>query len=281
MPPDSLFEASDVGSSPSASSQISSCPKTVTFRLNNAVVRQFDLPCSPGSASSSPSQHIDDDSLSSSFSEEDENEVKYSPYFSGILSDNDPRIAHGSTPGTLPPFVEAPDPSGSTWGERDGADLAADFRKAYDTVHRMGLRLNAMDLPNGGLGKRIVQEYERLIAAANHASPLGNFSLLALSLIPILLLQKPFARSKPPVDRKCLARRLRSWEKGHIEDLLEEAVEIQKRLDSSRKAPSKESVTRMFTRWVIDGQSRRALRLLSDNSKGDTSIDRRNNCSNP
>ena len=70
------------------------------------------------------------------------------------------------------------------------------------------------------------------------------------------------------MDRKCLARRLKTWEKGHIEDLLEEAVEIQKRLDSSKKAPSKESVTRMFTRWVIDGQSRRAMRLLSDNSKG-------------
>jgi hypothetical protein len=58
---DSLFEKSDDGSSPAASSQISSCPKTVTFRLNNAVVQQFDLPRSTGSASSSPSQHTDDD----------------------------------------------------------------------------------------------------------------------------------------------------------------------------------------------------------------------------
>jgi len=54
-----------------------------------------------------------------------------------------------------------------------------------------------------------------------------SIALCAAMLMPILLLQKPHARSKTKHHMKCLKRHLSHWNAGDIDALLDECRTIQ------------------------------------------------------
>ena len=60
---------------------------------------------------------------------------------------------------------------------------------------------------------------------------------LALPLVHIfipIMLQNPCAKSKPRVHAKYLTSRLKKWNEGDLKSLIQEAEEIQKRLNSNK-----------------------------------------------
>ena len=88
--------------------------------------------------------------------------------------------------------------------------------------------------------------------------------------LPSLMLQKPHTKSKTHVHISCLQRRLSLWEKGDIWNLIKEGRALQKSLARSRP-PTRDtahhaSTSHRFSKVMMEGRVRDALKLLSDNS---------------
>ena len=83
----------------------------------------------------------------------------------------------------------------------------------------------------------------------------------------MLLLQKPYVGSKARDHSACLQRRLMSWSKGAIEELLIEGRTIQARLRSAKQR-SATTTTRTFTNLMLQGRVSAAMRLISALSHG-------------
>ena len=126
---------------------------------------------------------------------------------------------------------------------------------------------NLFLLPSGKAGKEFVSEMSRLIGAFANATALEGIALKAVVVLQMLLLQKPSAKSKSHEHIRNLQRRLELWKNGRFEDLLCEGRSLQQRLHKSCHV-SEEQITRVFTRLMIQGKVKSALRYLSDNAKG-------------
>ena len=87
--------------------------------------------------------------------------------------------------------------------------------------------------------------------------------------MPILLLQKPHARSKAKDHLKCLERRLAVWKAGDIELLLHEGCTIQSRfrLPHTNSSANDDHITKQFMKFMRRGKA--GLRLLEDHRKGE------------
>ena len=90
----------------------------------------------------------------------------------------------------------------------------------------------------------------------------------AITVMSILLLQKPFCKSKPKHHSSCLERRMNMWLSGDVNGLVCEGTSIQKRLPKSSPAKSNYSLARSFSNLMIQGKTKSALQLLSDKGKG-------------
>ena len=87
---------------------------------------------------------------------------------------------------------------------------------------------------------------------------------IAIPLLVIflpLMLQKPAKKSKSSDHIRYLKKRLAMWKEGKLNELLSECVEIQKRLKSSKR--KEEAVSRGFTRLMLEGKVRQALKLIN------------------
>ena len=101
-------------------------------------------------------------------------------------------------------------------------------------------------------------------------SDLEAIALKAAMTLPSLMLQKPHAKSKTHDHISSLQRRLSLWEKGDIWNLIKEGRALQKSLARSRP-PTRDtahhaSTARRFSKMMMEGRVRGALKLLSDNS---------------
>ena len=114
-----------------------------------------------------------------------------------------------------------------TWGELDSVTFIAHVNKAYDEV--VHWNINLFSVPFGSTGKSFVLELARLYRAFATASALECIALKAAMVLTVLALQKPYSRSKAKMNAMCLQRRMESWSKGLVVDLLAEGVTIQKR----------------------------------------------------
>ena len=74
-------------------------------------------------------------------------------------------------------------------------------------------------------------------------------------ILPSLLLQKPSARSKARDHAIVLDRRLASWRKGQVDELLKEAKTIQHQTNQ-------EDLAKTFAKLVIEGKVSSAMKLL-------------------
>ena len=80
------------------------------------------------------------------------------------------------------------------------------------------------------------------------------------------MLQKPSSRSKNSDHKRYLTKRLRLWKEGKLTEIISEAEEIQ-RLITTKDARKKEDLKKGFTRLMLSGKARQALKLVDCNSE--------------
>ena len=157
--------------------------------------------------------------------------------FSPHYPPHNPSISHSSTcllrhtriptvrPSARPsPFRPMADPR-FVWGELDSTAFCRSIKVTYDEV--IHWRRNCFQVSLGDAGKSFVAELARLYDAFSSGSTLAQ---MATSILPILLLQQPHARSKTKDHIRCLERRLRAWKDGDLAALVKEGRSIQQRL---------------------------------------------------
>ena len=125
-------------------------------------------------------------------------------------------------------------------------------------------RRNCFTVPHGKAGKEFVGELSRLYLAFASASALKTIALKAVTVLPILVLQKPHKASKAKEHNVCLAKRLRSWKEGNLSDLLLEGRAIQRRLPKTPTSKPAEKIARSFANLMFAGKCKATLDLLSD-----------------
>ena len=85
-------------------------------------------------------------------------------------------------------------------------------------------------MPYGSVGKCFVSELARLYKAFASKSAVEGIALKAAIVLPILVLQKPSAKSKAKEHSVCLERRMKTWQEGDLCDLLLEGRTVQQRI---------------------------------------------------
>ena len=167
----------------------------------------------------------------------------------------------------LPPFRES-STRNFTWGSLDGDDFANVLHSAYcEVVH---WRRNLFLVPSGSIGKKFVRELTRLFNEYAQASALESVALEAIMVASCLLLQKPHKSSKSREHVSALERRLNAWESGDIDGLLREGRAIQNHLAKGypkTTGEQEEKHARVFSKLMLEGKTRAALRYLSDNQR--------------
>ena len=154
-----------------------------------------------------------------------------------------------------------------SWGEYDSTFLTHALNEAYSEI--VDWRKNTFPVPFGNAGKSFVSKLGRLYRAYAEGSALKAIALKACTVMPILLLQKPFRTSKQRDHSACLDRRLRLWKKGDIETLVSEGRSLQQHLTKNGPSSSKNycNLARSFARLMFQGKTTAALQLLSQQGK--------------
>ena len=102
-------------------------------------------------------------------------------------------------------------------------DVASFFHaitSAYaETVH---WRRNLLLVPSGGLAPHLLRtSLAKLFRAYGEGSSMESIALRAATVMPILLLQKPHAKSKTYEHVACLERHLASWQRDDVDTLVQ------------------------------------------------------------
>ena len=168
--------------------------------------------------------------------------------------------------GDLPLFPPMASPNSFTWNDLDGETFCHRVNAAYtEAVH---WRRNVFSVPSGKAGKAFVTELSRLWQAYGSAGAMECIALRAASLMCILLLQKPHEKSKAKEHSACLERRLVTWSKGSVEELLHEGRTIQAYLRRKKIGQNANQITRTFTNLMLNGRISAAMRVISDAPNG-------------
>ena len=153
------------------------------------------------------------------------------------------------------------------WCNIDGTMYKEAITNAYSEV--VHWKRNIFKVPSGRAGKSFVHELSRLFRAYAEGNSLESIALTAAMTLPSLLLQKPHRSSKAKEHVQCLERRLKLWEEGDVEGLLQEGRTIQQRLlRSPQIARIEQQRARSFAKLMMEGKVRAALRLLSEQEGG-------------
>ena len=195
------------------------------------------------------------------------------PEFPLVMSDSAPDdLNPNHVANSVRQHVQLPMPD-FQWGERDGSSFCNLISSAYSEV--VHWRRNVFMVPSGKTGKSFIRELATLYQAYSDASALECIALKACTVMQCLLLQKPHAKSKAKEHAIHLERRLQLWHVGNIDVLLHEGRCIQKRLVSSKTQMfDPEKTARIFSRLMLQGKVKAALRLLSHSeNKGVLSLD--------
>ena len=107
-----------------------------------------------------------------------------------------------------------------------------------------------------------------LYRAYAEGSALETVALKAIIILPILL-QKSHYSFKSREHVACLERHLSVWKMGDIDALLQEGRTIQNRLPKlGLTAKDEARTTQAFSKLMLQGKTKAALRLISDQCKG-------------
>ena len=230
-------------------------PSVPSHTLESQQQLQTDLRAQ--AVSSSPEQEYADDDATIS-DQEILAEVEFT-------IDTDP-ISDISAIPSLPQFKDMTC-NQSAWHDISGEEFSKAIDEAYgQTVHWIP---NSFMVPSGSSGKKFIGELAKLYDAFASESSYESFAIKAAMTMPALLLQKPHSKSKTRDHISCLSRRLELWEKGNITELLKEGKMIQSHLRSSFGAhpnDDSEKLARTFSKLMMEGRIRAALRLLRMNT---------------
>ena len=122
---------------------------------------------------------------------------------------------------------------------------------------------NSFKVPRGSAGKAFVSELTKLFCSVGEGSALESIALKAVSVVCILVLQKPSRNSKERDHIRHLESCLKLWKDGDLDELVREGRVIQSRLKHKPSAKQETQVTRSFTKLMFEGNTRAALQLLS------------------
>ena len=170
----------------------------------------------------------------------------------------------------LPPFVEMSRQANSTWSDTMSA---ADFTQAVTAAYAEVVHWcqNLFLTPSEKAGKKFTAELARMYRAYAECTALEPIALKAAMVMPSLLLRKPHASSKACEHADCLHRRLQAWQKGDVNNLVIEGRTIQARLKQNSRnmsCVSEQQTARRFTKLMMQGKVKAALRLISEEGKG-------------
>ena len=156
----------------------------------------------------------------------------------------------------------------AAWQDISGEEFSKVVNEAYDqTVHWIP---NLFMVPSGSTGKKFIGELVKLYDAFASESSYESFAIKTAMTMPALLLQKPHSKSKSHEHISCLIRRMELWKRGDITELLKEGKLIQTHLRSSfgsHPNDDDEKLARTFSKLMMEGRVRAALRLLSMNNR--------------
>ena len=79
-------------------------------------------------------------------------------------------------------------------------------------------------------------------------------------VLPALMLQKPSMKSKTK-------ERLKLWKEGKFTELYKHSFTIQKKLQQSRKQRSDDDISRIFSKLMLEGKVKSALKFLEENAQ--------------
>ena len=192
----------------------------------------------------------------------------YSPSLTSPQCPHTNPETEGWTCPTLPLFDPVAEPN-FRWGALSGQEFTHVIHCAYLEIAHW--KRNVFLVPSGKHGKAFVRELTSLFTAFAQASALELVALEAVMVGCALLLQKPHPQSKSRDHVVALERRLRAWQNGDIDGLMREGRTLQKQLEhrsTNRRARDDDSALRSFTKLMLEGNVRAALRFLSDNHSG-------------
>uniref|UniRef100_A0A1X7SJX1 Uncharacterized protein n=1 Tax=Amphimedon queenslandica TaxID=400682 RepID=A0A1X7SJX1_AMPQE len=101
-------------------------------------------------------------------------------------------------------------------------------------------------------------------SAYTENSAIECIALKAAFLLPLLLLQKPYRRSKAKDHLPALEHRFALWNDGEFMDLLSEGEEIQRKLSGGARRISGPYLCSSFSKLMLEGKVRGALKLLNN-----------------
>ena len=114
------------------------------------------------------------------------------------------------------------------WGDIDAATFIVRVEMIYGKV--VYWKKNLFLLPTGKSGKLYIDESVKLLNSWVEGKAPHNIAFKAIMIMPNLLLQKPSKNSKAKDNLTTLERRMQSWLKGDLMELLDEGQTIQKNL---------------------------------------------------
>ena len=178
----------------------------------------------------------------------------------GEDSSSSPHSPHISRPQKWPlPALEEPN---LTWGDLQGVELHQTMKETFDEV--VHWRRNLFQVLSGSAGKAFVAELAWPYQAYADGSSLESVALMACSVAPILLLQKPGRTSKSKDHTIHLQRRLDLWLNGELRALVNEGRCIQKHLRTgTRRKDDDEAIARTFRDLILNGKVMQRCHALS------------------
>ena len=124
---------------------------------------------------------------------------------------------------------------------------------------------NVFEIPSGKAGKAFIRLQTEWLSKFNTDTNFKRISLKVFMILPIILLQKPSARSKAKDHSEALLRCTDWFQSGDIERLIAEGQEIQRRLKPKK---SQQDISKTFSKLMMEGKIDSALRFLSEESQG-------------
>ena len=153
------------------------------------------------------------------------------------------------------------------WGCHEGDAFCRLIDDTYKEV--IHWRRNLFKVPTGKNGNDFVCELARLLHAFQQNNPLERIALKAAMVLPVLLLQKPSAKSKCRDHSNSLGERLAKWHAGAIDELLLEGRTIQGRLTSQHHGERDAGkIAKACDRLVAAGNIKAATRLITEQGSG-------------
>ena len=189
-----------------------------------------------------------------------------SPIDPTVSLDEETTQGNAITEDHLPPFEYAQTPN-FTWGRKSAQEVSIAIDDIYmEIVH---WKRNLFKIPSGKQGKSFVAEVACLFQSYADASALEAVALKAAMILPALILQKPFRKSKSKDHISCIERRMVLWREGNLRELFEEGKTIQNRLSHNKNSRDEVDISRKFTERMMTGRLKDAIRLISgeNNSK--------------